>query len=358
MSQPSHTGPIDLIRVIHIDDESELLRMTKRFLEAADEALRVESVSSPEEALERIREEAFDCVVSDFQMPRIDGIEVARKIRETSNIPIILYTGRGSEDVAAAAFAVGIDDYVRKELHPLHYEVLANRIRGVVERRWAEKLYGDILGGSRDGVIIVEGTKYLYANQAQADLLGASDPSEVIGRDSMVWIVEEDRERVKETALGRQRGEEAPSLYEYRVSTVDGEQRVLETSATLIDFRGRNVSLAFTRDVTERKMMEEERGRYLMRLEALHRHATGLALVDSLDEIADGTLEVISQAFGHEWACFSIVEGDSLRLRHNRGSEISSEVRHPLDGRGITVRAVRTGETQNIGDVRLDPDYI
>ena len=109
MSQPSHTGPADLIRVIHIDDEPELLRMTKRFLEAADEALRVESVSSPEEALERIREEAFDCVVSDFQMPRLDGIEVARKIRETSKIPIILYTGRGSEDVAADAFAVGID---------------------------------------------------------------------------------------------------------------------------------------------------------------------------------------------------------------------------------------------------------
>ena len=258
MTKPSHAGAVDTIRVLHIDDEREPLRMTKKLLEMADAGLKVESVSSPVEALEMLREGGFDCVVTDYKMSPMDGIEVARIIRESGDIPIIIYTGHGSEDVAVRAFAVGIDDYVRKELHPLHFEVLANRIRGLVERRWVENLYGDILDGSRDGVIIVEGTNFIYANQAMADLLGVSDPLELIGRDILDWIPKSDRERVKRYSLRRQRGEDAPSVYEYRISTSGGEQRVLETSASLINFRGRMVSLAFTRDVSDRSRMEEE----------------------------------------------------------------------------------------------------
>ena len=258
MAQPSHTGAVDTIRVLHIDDEREPLRMTKKLLEMADAGLKVESVSSPVDALEMLREGGFDCVVTDYKMSPMDGIEVARIIRESSDLPIIIYTGHGSEDVAVRAFAVGIDDYVRKELHPLHFEVLANRIRGVVERRWVEKLYGDILDGSRDGVIIVEGTKFIYANQAMADLLGVSDPLELIGRDILDWIPKSDRERVKRYSLKRQKGEDAPSAYEYSISTSGGEQRVLETSVTLIDYRGKKASLAFTRDVTERRRIDDE----------------------------------------------------------------------------------------------------
>nr|MBC8223109.1 PAS domain S-box protein [Candidatus Bathyarchaeota archaeon] len=258
MTRPSHTGAVDTIRVLHIDDEREPLRMTKKLLEMADERLKVESVSSPVEALEMLREGGFDCVVTDFKMSPMDGIEVARSIRESSDIPIILYTGHGSEDVAVKAFAVGIDDYVRKELHPLHFEVLANRVRGVVERRWAEKLYGDILDGSRDGVLLLEGTNFIYANQAMADLLGVSDPRELIGRDSLDWIHKSDRERVKRYSLGRQRGEDMPSVYEYNVETSDGRERVFETSASLINFRGRKGSLEFTRDITERRQIRDE----------------------------------------------------------------------------------------------------
>ena len=258
MTRPSHTGAVDTIRVLHIDDEREPLRMTKKLLEMADEGLKVESVSSPVEALEMLREGGFDCVVTDFKMSPMDGIEVARSIRESSDIPIILYTGHGSEDVAVKAFAVGIDDYVRKELHPLHFEVLANRVRGVVERRWAEKLYGDILDGSRDGVLLLEGTNFIYANQAMADLLGVSDPRELIGRDSLDWIHKSDRERVKRYSLGRQRGEDMPSVYEYNVETSDGRERVFETSASLINFRGRKGSLEFTRDITERRQIRDE----------------------------------------------------------------------------------------------------
>ncbi len=66
LTQPSHTGTVDTIRVLHIDDEREPLQMTKKLLEMVDEGLMVESVSSPAEALEKLREESFGCVVSNF----------------------------------------------------------------------------------------------------------------------------------------------------------------------------------------------------------------------------------------------------------------------------------------------------
>lgn len=111
--------------------------LAKLFLKRVDPSLQVESVSSPREAF-RVLKESFDCIVSDYRMPEMDGIELAKKVRETSSIPFIIYTGHGSEEVAKEAFAAGIDDYLQKELDPGHYRVLARRIRMVIKKCRAE----------------------------------------------------------------------------------------------------------------------------------------------------------------------------------------------------------------------------
>ncbi len=129
----------DVIRVLHVDDETNQLEFAKTFIEISDPDIHMESVSAPKEALDKLRDESFDCILSDYQMPDMDGIELARRIRETSDIPIIIYTGRGSEEVAEAAFAAGIDDYIRKEVNPSHYQVLAKRVRSAVENYRSEK---------------------------------------------------------------------------------------------------------------------------------------------------------------------------------------------------------------------------
>jgi len=134
LDQPHLSTPDDAIRVLHVDDEEDQLDFAKTFLAFCDSSIRVESVLTTKEALKRLEEGGFDCVVSDYQMPGMDGIELARRIRETSGIPIIIYTGRGSEEVAEAAFTVGIDDYIRKEMNPSHYQVLANRILQSVDK--------------------------------------------------------------------------------------------------------------------------------------------------------------------------------------------------------------------------------
>jgi len=157
-------SPDGNIRVLHVDDEPEQSEFLKLFVEEFDPGLEVESVISPVEALRLLEEESFDCVVSDYQMPGMDGVELARRIRETSDIPFIIYTGRGSEEVASEAFAAGVDDYLQKQVDPSHYEVLAKRIKMAVERSRAEGLYSAVVEGSRDAFSIMVGTTVVYAN--------------------------------------------------------------------------------------------------------------------------------------------------------------------------------------------------
>ena len=246
------------MRVLHVSDDSEVLRSTKTFLEQADYELRVISVRHPEGVFRLLSSEAFDCVVSDYRTPGVDGVELARRIRMESGIPIIIYTDRGSEGLAEAIFEAGVDSYVQRRANPGHLRVLEHRIRLLVEKRRAEELYRSVVERIRDPLRILVGATIVHANQEMADLFGVGGPGELIGRDAAEWIAEEDRERVRETALARQRGEEQPRLYEFNVRRADGGLRRVEASASLVSYMGRPASLSFLRDVTERKKTEEQ----------------------------------------------------------------------------------------------------
>jgi CheY-like chemotaxis protein len=126
------------IHVLHVDDETNQLILTKRFLEDADSAIQIESSPSPKEALQMLEHGSFDCIISDYAMAEMDGISLARLIREESRIPFILFTGKGSEEVESEAFAAGVDDYLIKEIDPSHFRVLAKHVRMVVEKYRAE----------------------------------------------------------------------------------------------------------------------------------------------------------------------------------------------------------------------------
>ena len=141
--------PTDKYVVLHIDDEDEQLFFAKTFLEEADPSLDIVSVKSSKELLDRL-DENVDCIVADYVMPDLNGMELCKIVKETFNTPFIMYTGRGSEVVAEAAFQSGTDDYVRKEADPSHYQLLARRIKSHAEayrskreeRRYQERLEG------------------------------------------------------------------------------------------------------------------------------------------------------------------------------------------------------------------------
>jgi CheY-like chemotaxis protein len=127
------------IRVLHVDDEEDQLRFTKMFLEELDRGVTVDSAADPVEALWLQGRNRYDVIVSDFKMAGMTGAELFHMVRARSDVPFILYTGRGGDELAESAIEAGMDGYVKKEAEPSHYKFLLNRIRRIVEWRRATK---------------------------------------------------------------------------------------------------------------------------------------------------------------------------------------------------------------------------
>jgi PAS domain S-box-containing protein len=122
------------IRVLYVDADPAFADTVVDFLEHEDGRFDVETAPDAATGLERLATDAFDCVVADHDLPDRDGIAFLEAVRERfPDLPFILYTGQGSEDVASDAISVGVTEYLRKGRGPDQYATLADRIRDAVE---------------------------------------------------------------------------------------------------------------------------------------------------------------------------------------------------------------------------------
>jgi DNA-binding response OmpR family regulator len=121
-------------KILVVDDDRTLLRFLKQYLEQED--YEVVTVDRGQEGLRVLYQERPDLVVLDVMMPGMDGWEVCVRIRELSEIPIIMLTAKSSEIDKLRGFKLGVDDYVTK---PFSLEELGARIRAVLARTAAQK---------------------------------------------------------------------------------------------------------------------------------------------------------------------------------------------------------------------------
>ncbi|MFB6189103.1 MAG: GAF domain-containing protein [Halapricum sp.] len=123
------------VRVLHVDDDPDFVDMAATFLERADDRIDVSTAENAERGWDRLTGGTFDCIVSDYEMPGQNGIEFLQRVREDHpELPFILYTGKGSEEVASDAISAGATDYLQKKGGTDQYELLANRILNAVEQ--------------------------------------------------------------------------------------------------------------------------------------------------------------------------------------------------------------------------------
>lgn len=336
------------IRILHVDDEGSHLEFTKIFLEEVDQEIVVDSASTPEEAIELQEKNSYDCIISDYKMLSMDGIELAQKVRERSNVPFILYTGQGSEEVAQYAFETGIDDYLKKESEPSHYQILAKRVRQNVDKYRAEQLYRKVVTDSRDGIIILNGMDIAFMNQAAAELFGYQTPNDLIGSNILELLVETEQ-RLAE-CMNETLGTEASSnLFEVKYRTASGAIRVAEVSSSTMQYMGQMAHLCFFRDITNRKRMEA-------RLAVLHQQALKLAQQKTLESIAETTLDIMQTVFKYQLISFQVVDGGFLKTVSLRGAP-PLNLALPMEGKGITVKAARERRSMLVNDLRGNEDY-
>ena len=161
------------IRVLHVDDQQQYTELTEELLERADDNISVVGTTTVVEALNLLSESEFDCIVSDYDMPQTDGLEFLELVRESNpHIPFILFTGKGSEEIASEAIQAGVTDYIQKKGGIDQYDLLANRIRNVVERYRLQHQFWDALSWYEQlveqnltGVFLVQDGEFTYVNE-------------------------------------------------------------------------------------------------------------------------------------------------------------------------------------------------
>ncbi|MBI4768638.1 MAG: PAS domain S-box protein [Deltaproteobacteria bacterium] len=123
--------------------------------------------------------------------------------------------------------------------------------------RESEERYRALIEKSNDGIALIKGDRYLFVNQKMVEIFGYDRPEEIIGQSVDLLINPEDRERVVDIKHRRQKGESVPNKYEFRGQRKNGESFNIEASATQTIYQGEPVSLAYLRDITDRKQAEE-----------------------------------------------------------------------------------------------------
>ena len=118
-----------MAKILVVDDEAVLVKGIRFNLQ--QEGYQVETGSDGEQAVELAREGSFDLIILDLMMPKIDGLQACMRIREFSDVPIIMLTAKGEDSDKLMGFACGADDYVTK---PFNILELKARVRALLRR--------------------------------------------------------------------------------------------------------------------------------------------------------------------------------------------------------------------------------
>jgi DNA-binding response OmpR family regulator len=129
MSFPVKTPGTDSATILLVDDEDAVQKLLTYPLE--HEGFRVVQARDGEEALRRFENEQVDLVVLDLMLPKLDGLEVCRRLRATSSVPIIMLTARDDELDKVVGLELGADDYITK---PFSIREFRSRVRALLRR--------------------------------------------------------------------------------------------------------------------------------------------------------------------------------------------------------------------------------
>jgi PAS domain S-box-containing protein len=255
------------IRVLHVDDEPELLTIVKHYVENYEPRIQIDSVDSPERALQLIRYNNYDCIVSDYQMPEMNGFLFAQKVRAITLTPFIFYTGQGSEDVAERAFANGLDDYIKKETGSSHYSLLAKRITTAVYKNRAENelltkaqardVYETLVEMAPEGIITVDMDGFVRSSNEAYHTLTGFDRCEIVGKH-ILQLGTIRREYIPQFQRLFQELDESNSFppLEYRYNRKDGSVGWGHATYKVLQLNGERRLLVVNKDVSRENLDE------------------------------------------------------------------------------------------------------
>jgi len=280
------------IRVLHVDDDPDLADLVSTFLEHEDDRFEVETATSADAGLDRLTRAEFDCLVSDYDMPGQDGIAFLERVRaDYPDLPFILYTGKGSEEVASDAISAGVTDYLQKGGGTDQYAVLANRIINAVEHyrsqhalaRRNEELrrYERMVNSLHEAACIYDAEgRFELVNEYLADWYGSTRAALEGERSALIPRIRERAEGdpYRELLDGERtelRGELAGDFPDHGHAVVEYRLTPLIVDGTV------KAVVGVARDITERKERERELD---LKNRAMDEAPVGITISDPLRE--------------------------------------------------------------------------
>jgi PAS domain S-box-containing protein len=268
-NESKSTGQKSCLRILHVDDDSCILEVSKQIL-IAENNFEIDDATSVDEAFRKMENQTYDAIVSDYQMPLKNGLDFLKELRkQQKDVPFILFTGKGREEVVVEALNLGADSYLNKHGSPeIVYCELADAINKTVERKISRKLlaasesnYRMLVEKSLQGILVTKAAplRLVFANETMGKFLGYSaqelmslSPKEIVG-----LVYPEDRAVFFKRLENRFRGESAESCLEFRAVRKDGSIIWLEALSNRVEFDGQPAVLGMFLDINEDKKAME-----------------------------------------------------------------------------------------------------
>lgn len=270
-----------MIEVLLVDDEASLLDVTKIFLEKGG-TMQISTALSAHEGLEMLRDHDFDVIVSDYEMPGMNGIDLLRVVKEKyPHTPFIIFTGRGREHVAIEALNLGAAFYLQKGGHPRsQFAELRNMIEQAVSRKRteialqrSEQRLSDIINFLPDATFAIdrEGRVIAWNNSIEEmtgvparDMLGKGNfeysiPFYGERRPILIDLIFESSDEIAKRYYGVVHKKGDVLIGETDLPRLKGQKAILWGKASPLYDHDGNITGAIEsiRDVTERRRIEE-----------------------------------------------------------------------------------------------------
>ncbi|MDD1699877.1 MAG: PAS domain S-box protein [Methanoregula sp.] len=249
-----------MISLLYADDEPDLLDLCKLFLEREGE-FSVTTVTSANEGLKILADGKIEGIISDYQMPLMDGIEFLKQVRrDYKDIPFILFTGKGREEVVIEAINNGADFYLQKGGDPrAQFSELSHKMRQAIRRKKAEedlRMMKATVSNAAEGILwINQDGGITFFNDTICSMLGYSreefacltiqDINPGLFENHILSLWERVKERNYNTVQDKNRKK-------------DGSTIPVEILLNYIEFGSNAYVFAFVRDITDRKRAEDE----------------------------------------------------------------------------------------------------
>jgi PAS domain S-box-containing protein len=269
----------DRVRVLHVDDDPAFADLTAERLERADERFVVETAASAAAGADLLAAERFDCVVSDYDMPGVDGIGFLETVRERDpDLPFVLFTGKGSEEIASEAISAGVTDYLQKGSGAERYTLLANRVANAVEASRSRRALTERTRRLETLVDTIPGIVYRRTAADRSMAAAEGDVEALTGHPAarlegvVSWDADvvhpDDREAVR-AALDEAVETGEPFEVTYRIRTAGGETRWMRERGRGVPADDPTTLEGLITDVTERVAHERDLQTERTRLRAI-----------------------------------------------------------------------------------------